>query len=125
MSQKRTKPEQPTSNEDILQAVNTFASEMEKRFNNVDKRFQNVEQDMATGFSQLRKELSHDITRAEWRVIEHLDEQAFKVKGDLLVLDKKADAKTTTLVDTLHSKKIITSTDKEKIQARGPFVRNV
>lgn len=102
--------------DNVLAVMTGYANEMEKRFK------ENSE-DMAMGFSQLRKELTLEISRAEWRIMDHFDGQVFKVKGDLLVMDKKADAKSTAVVEVLRKKNVITKLEQEHIQSTGPFVR--
>lgn len=89
--------------DEILEAIGHFSNETEKRFMGVEKRLDRVEGDMVTK--------------------SYLDEKLFYLKGDLITLTRKEDAKLAKLVDILENKNVITHDDAGNVLALEPFPR--
>ena len=54
---------------------------------------------------------------------DYLDEKMFQLRGDLVVLTRKADTKLHTLVDILHDKRVIDDADVRRVERLEPFAR--
>lgn len=89
------------TNKDILLAMNSFAQSVEDRFDGLDKRVAHLESQMVTK--------------------SYLDDKLFDLRGDLILLSKKADQKLTKLVTILTGKKILTSSDANDVLSMEPF----
>ena len=73
------------SNQEILTAINDFASATEVRFQSIDSRFQSIESRMATkdDLADLRTEFKRDIQTAKLDMIDHVDRKVDQVRGDI------------------------------------------
>lgn len=91
---------EPT-NQEILEAINEFATNTDQRFNKVEKDLTYVKATMVTK--------------------DYLDGKLADLRGDLVVLMRKEDTKLKTLVDVLCEKKNINDKDKKKIFKMEPF----
>lgn len=94
---------QDTTNDEILEAVNNFASVTEKRFENIESEIGKIKNRMVTK--------------------DYLDEKMADLRGDLVVMMRKEDTKVKTLVDILEKRKIISKKDVQKIVSMEPFAR--
>lgn len=88
----------------ILEAIGHFSDRMEARMSGVEKRLDRVEGDMVTK--------------------SYLDEKLFDLKGDLITLTRKEDAKLLRLVDILETRKVISSEDANAVLTMEPFPQN-
>ena len=86
---------------DVLEAINTFSSDVEKRFEDVDKRFNRIEALMVTK--------------------DYLDEKMADLRGDMVVLTRKEDTKLLELIKILKNKKIISVDDEKRLLKMEPF----
>ena len=86
---------------EVLSAVNEFATNVEGRFNKIDKRLTKIESTMVTK--------------------EYLDEKLSDLRGDLTILIRKEDTKLKTVIDILFEKKIFTEADKKRVLTLEPF----
>ncbi|OGG49747.1 hypothetical protein A3C18_01020 [Candidatus Kaiserbacteria bacterium RIFCSPHIGHO2_02_FULL_54_11b] len=91
---------EPTNHE-ILEAIQTFSSSVDQRFDRVDQRLDRVEATMVTK--------------------DYLDEKLADLRGDLVVLTRKEDAKVRTLVEILRERKVLTDDDAKRILSMEPF----
>ncbi|MFA5188484.1 MAG: hypothetical protein WC460_03940 [Patescibacteria group bacterium] len=89
------------SNQEILESINDFANQTEKRFDGVESRLNKIEATMVTK--------------------DYLDDKLADLRGDLTVLMRKEDTKVRALVDILKERKIITDEDVKKILSMEPF----
>lgn len=92
--------QQPT-NQDILTAINTFATDTEHRF-----------QDLETDVEKIKSEM---VTK------DYLDEKLSDLRGDLVVLVRKEDRKLTALVGVLKEKSVITPNEAQQVLMLEPF----
>ena len=76
-----------TSKKEILDAVNTMSTHMDKRFDRVDERLNRVEGDVST--------LKSDVSTLKATMVDkdHLEDRLAKYHGDLVVLMRKEDTK--------------------------------
>jgi len=89
------------TNNEILSAVNDFATKTEHRFEKIDKRFVHLENQMVTK--------------------DYLDDKLADLRGDLVVLTRKEDTKLKALVDILHKKQVLSEDEKREIFKMEPF----
>ncbi len=100
------------TNEEILNSVNEFATQTEKRFDGVESRIGGVE-------SRLDKIESTMVTK------DYLDEKLADLRGDLVVLMRKEDTKVKALIEILKERKVLTDEDVKKILSMEPFPQNL
>jgi hypothetical protein len=117
---------------DVLVVVNSFATQVEKRFQQVDLKFEQLEEkidktriELVAENTETRKELSREINRLEWKIVtkDYLDEKLHDLKGDLIVIMRKEDRKIDTVVDLLEKKKIFSPADTAKVLKTSIFPR--
>ena len=101
--QKQQTAGEPTSRE-ILDAVNSFATHVEKRFDGVEKRLEKIE-----------VQLPFLVTK------DYLDDKLADLKGDTVVLVRKEDQKVRYLAEILHSRDLLTDEDIKSIFSMHPF----
>ena len=94
--------------QEILNAINTFAGDMEGRFEKIDKRFKKIDR----RFDKIEGQM---VTK------DYLDEKLANLRSDLVLLTRKEDTKVTTLIDTLGQRKAITEQDRKYLMALEPF----
>ncbi|MFA4830699.1 MAG: hypothetical protein WC862_02370 [Patescibacteria group bacterium] len=93
---------------EILEAINDFST-------NVDKRFTKIESDIMVMKSDITTIKSTMVTK------DYLDEKLGDLRGDLTVLMRKEDTKVAMLVKILRTRNVITEEDKQQIFAMEPF----
>jgi len=98
------------SNNEILEAIHSFSTEVDKRFNNLEKDVNSLTKDVNYLKSQM-------VTK------DYLDDKLIDLKGDLVVLMRKEDAKVKRLVEILTKKNILTEKDAQEIIAMEPFAK--
>ena len=107
--------EQETKKSEILEAINSFANDTEKRFDKVDQRFDKVESDVS--------ELKSDVGTLKDQMVtkDYLDDKLADLKGDLIILIKKEDKKLGELVEILREKNLLNDDDLKRILGMEPF----
>jgi hypothetical protein len=95
--------EKEITNNEILEAINKFSTDVDEKFNKIDKRFDKIEAVMVTK--------------------DYLDEKSADLRGDLVVIMRKEDAKVKKLVDILLKRKIISETEGNEIFTMEPFAK--
>jgi len=96
------------TNQEILQAINAFSSDVDKKFGGIDKKFEGIDK-------KINKIQSLMVTK------DYLDEKFSDFRGDLVVLMRKEDVKLNKLVDILEGKKIITNKEAQAVLSMEPF----
>ncbi|MFA5317924.1 MAG: hypothetical protein WC323_00395 [Patescibacteria group bacterium] len=89
------------SNNELMEVINTFAANTENRFQGMEKEIIAIKATMVTK--------------------DYLDDKLSDLKGDLVVLMRKEDAKLCGLVDLLKNKKVISEEEAKNILAMQPF----
>ena len=97
---------------EILEAINTFST-------SVDKDFKHVKGDIT--------EMKGDIGYLKTGMVtkDYLDQKMANLRGELVVLTRKEDAKVKTLTKRLHQEKSLSTKSKDKIMAMEPFSEKV
>ncbi|EKD78422.1 MAG: hypothetical protein ACD_41C00348G0005 [uncultured bacterium] len=119
MSENDTK--QPT-NQDILTAMNQFATDITADVYDLKQDMRAVKQDVG-GLKQDVKTLQNDVATIKGTMVTkvYLDEKMSDLRGDMTMLVRKEDNKFTTLVDTLYDKQVLNAGDVGRILALEPF----
>ena len=100
-------PKEPT-NKEILEAINAFSGDTDKRFDGIDGRLDGID-------GRLTKVETTMVTK------DYLDDKLADLRGDLVVLMRKEDMKVKKLVDILKSRKLLTDKDVKQIMSMEPF----
>ncbi|MFH1822271.1 MAG: hypothetical protein ABH830_01070 [Patescibacteria group bacterium] len=103
------------TNKEILQAVNAFSNETDKRFSSIDTRFSSID----TRFNNI----DIDLTKIKATMVtkDYLDEKLSDLRGDLVVLMRKEDVKVKRLVEILQKRKVLTNKEVKEIMSMEPF----
>ncbi len=105
------------NNNEILEAINKFSTEVDKKFTKIDERFDGVDEK----FNGINKKLgwveSNMVTK------DYLDEKLADLRGDLVVLIRKEDNKVKKLVDILQKRDIISEDESREIFTMEPFAQ--
>ena len=81
----------PDNNHEVLEAIHDLATQMDKRFEEVDKRFTKIEAVMVTK--------------------DYLDDKLADLKGDIIVKQRKIEDRISALVNVLSDKNLLQSAD--------------
>lgn len=98
---------EPT-NREILEAINAFSTDIDKRFWGIDERFDKVDE-------RLNKIESTMVTK------NYLDDKLADLRGDLVVLVRKEDFKVKKLIDILKKRDLLNDTEFNEIMSMEPF----
>lgn len=98
-----------TSENDILEAISTFAEQVDQRFDDVDSRFEGID----TRFLGLESRL----TRVEATMVtkSYLDDKLGDLKGDLVSLLRKEDQKVNRFISVLSEKRVLAPAESKDI----------
>ncbi|MEK7606839.1 MAG: hypothetical protein AAB444_01410 [Patescibacteria group bacterium] len=94
------------SNQEILEAIHEFSTHVDTRFEDVNKRFEDVTQ---------------EIGKAKIDILDAVDDKLVNLKGDLILLMRSEDKKLLYLVQVLKNKKILTEEETRNILKLQPF----
>lgn len=97
-----------TSNKEILEAINVFSSDTDKRFDGIDKRFDGID-------TRLTKVEATMVTK------DYLDEKLSDLRGDLVILTRKEDLKVKKLIEILQKHKVINKKEVKELMSMEPF----
>jgi archaellum component FlaC len=100
---------------DVLSAINEFATSVENRFQGIEGKFESIDTKLDGIDKRLNKVEALMVTK------DYLDDKLADLRGDLVVLTRKEDAKLITLVGMLTEKNIISVEDAKKIMSMEPF----
>lgn len=136
--------EQPT-NQDILEAVNNFATNVETRFQSLEESVGGVKtrlsgtENKLGGLENKLNGIKNTISSLETRVgglennmigiqnkmvtKDYLDDKLYDLRGDLISLTRKEDEKLGTLVQILKKRKVINPSEAKQILELEPFAR--
>ena len=112
--------------QDVLIAINTFSDNVEARFSAIDEKFYLVEQRFSAVDGRLatieqkfvtKDDLQHVLAAMETRLVskEYLDEKLFDLRGDLVLMSRKTDQKSISIVNLLQKKKIFSTSEAQSI----------
>ncbi len=96
------------ANGEILQAINNYTTKNDQQWGKNEERWQKNDE---------------RLTRIEATMVtkDYLDDKLSDLKGDLVVLMRKEDAKLGALVEILQKRKVISNEDVKTILAMQPF----
>jgi len=107
---------------DVLEAVNELSSNIDGRFSRVDERFEKIDdrfEKIDGRFEKIDREIgwikSNMVTK------DHFDDRLADLKGDLIVMMRKEDAKFVALLELLRRKEMISVPEAEAILSMEPF----
>jgi hypothetical protein len=100
---------------DVLEAISTFAENVDERFNKIDERFDRIEGRVSVDEGKLARIESQMVTKS------YLDDKLADLKGDLIGTLRKKDERVTKLVKTLSDKKVISKSETFEIMQLKPF----
>ena len=103
---------------DVLGAINTFSTNVDKRFDKIEGRLDTIEKDVGTlksDVSSIKATLTTMPTRDD------MDEKLANTKADIILTMRKEDVKLHALVEMLREKKVLTDPDVKKILSLEPL----
>jgi len=100
--------EKEATTNDLLEAINAFSGETDKRLDDINKKFEKVGK-------RLTKIEAVMVTK------DYLDEKMSDLRGDLTILTRKEDIKVKKLVEILKKRKLISDKEVKEIMAMEPF----
>ena len=114
-------PKNEPTTTDILEAINSFSFDNDKRFDKLENRLELFENKTNQHFEKIDNDLkaikSTMVTKG------YLDEKLSDLRGDLSVLIRKEDTKVKELVNILVKKKVLNEKDQEKLFKMEPFAQ--
>lgn len=96
------------SNQEILEAINEFATNTEQRFNKLEGEISGIKGEIGS-------------IKAGMVTKNYLDSKLFDLRGDIISVIRKEDAKMAKLIDILQKREIINSEDVKIILSMEPF----
>lgn len=113
------------THEEILNAINAFATSVDQRFEEVGREFKSVDQRFE-GIDRRFERIEFDIDEIKSTMVtkDYLDEKISDLRGDLVVLVRKEDTKLNTLVNVLHTKRVLDDRDVGRIESMEPFSKS-
>ncbi|MBI2645160.1 hypothetical protein HYW94_03255 [Candidatus Uhrbacteria bacterium] len=135
------KNELEPTNHDILEAINSYATNTDRRLEKIEVRLDTMDGRLDTMDGRLDT-MDGRLTRVESQMVtkEYLDERLGKfrsditdymdkrlldLKGDLVVIMKSEDRKLSALVELLVHKSILTTSEARSIARMEPFPQGV
>lgn len=103
--------DQPT-NQEILEAVNSFSSD-------VDNQFKEMRSDVDNQFREMRSEINS--IKSQMVTKDYLDDKLYDLKGDMVAMTRKEDKKLGVLVEILQKKQVINQSEAKQILEMQPF----
>lgn len=112
---KQVKTELKTDIKALKDEADELARSVKVGFDDVDKRFTNIETEITGMKSDINQMKSVMVTK------DYLDEKLFNLRGDLTALTRKEDRKLTSVVTLLEKKKVFTPKEASAILHMEPF----
>lgn len=114
---------EPT-NQEILEAINAFSSGVDKKFDDIDKKFDTIGRVMATkdDIEVIRKEMATkaDLGKLRSDMIDFIEGQNIKLRGDIVELVRKEDARLSELVGIQQRKGLLDEEDVQQLEKLRP-----
>ena len=104
------------TNYDILEAINSFATNTEQRFQKLETRFDTLE----TRFDKLETKVI--AMKATMVTKDYLDEKLAGVQGHLISVIRKEDHRLTSLIKIFAQKDMLTEKEVVTLDAQKPLV---
>lgn len=100
--------EKEATTNDLLEAINAFSGETDKRLDDINKKFEKVGK-------RLTKIEAVMVTK------DYLDGKMSDLRGDLTILTRKEDIKVKKLIEILKRHKLMSDKEVKEIMAMEPF----
>ena len=100
-----------TTIDDVLDAVNKFATTNEQRLGRIEDDLDSMKSDI----NGMKRTMTTLVTK------DYLDEKIADLRGDLVVLIRKEDKKFSALIDVLKYRQVISNDEATKILSMEPF----
>lgn len=71
--------------------------------------------------NNVQNEFKQDLAKLKSELVDAMDDKNADLKGDLVILMRKEDKKVVSLINLLHSKKLITEEEASEILSMDPF----
>jgi tetrahydromethanopterin S-methyltransferase subunit G len=115
--------------DDVLNAVNQFASHTEERFQKIDTRLDGMDKrfdGMDKRFDRVDGRLDgvdDRMDRMETTMVtkDYLDDKLADLKGDIITVVRKEDTKVVALISILRTRNVLTKDDEMRLLAMAPF----
>lgn len=108
---------------DVLEAINEFSTNVDKRFDTLETRVTRIEETMVT-----KDDLRYEVDRLDSKIgklrsdlIDYIADQNMNLRGDIIQVVRGEDRKVVSLVQLLVQKSLITKKEAEGIVAMQPF----
>jgi len=99
------------TNQEILEAMNQFATTVQGNFTKIDERFEGIE----SNIKDMKRTMTTLVT------MDYLDEKLADLRGDMVVLTRKEDSKLRELVNILREKNLLNDQDVKRLITMEPF----
>ncbi len=108
--------------DEILEAIGHFSDKTEERFEGIDRRFEGIDRRFE-GIDRRFEGVERRLDDIESNMVtkSYLDEKLSDLRGDLVVLTRKEDAKLARLVNILETRQVISPEDAGQVLALEPF----
>ena len=109
------KNQEPT-NKDILETINTFASDVQEKFSKIDGQFSKIDGQFSKvddQFSQIKK----DLASTELKMIDFMDDKFANLEGVVTVRQRKQDNKVNRILDALERFELLPKDEVEAIRS--------
>lgn len=108
--------------EEILEAIGTFAEQIDMRFDAVDRHFEKIDGEIGGIKSEIGG-MKSDIVRIGSQMVtkSYLDDKLANLKGDMVVLLRTEDQKVNRLVGVLAEKGTLTPIETRDVLSSRPF----
>lgn len=105
---------EPT-NFEILQAINDYATKNDQRWDENNRRWEQNDKRWENNEGRLSRIESLMVTK------DYLDDKLSDLKGDLVIIMRKEDAKLQALIDVLQKRNLISGEEARLILSMQPF----
>ena len=117
--------------DEVLSTIINFADKTEERFDNLENDISDMKGEisgMKGEISGMKGEISGmkgEIGQIKATMVtkDYLDDKLSDLRGDLVVMLRKGDAKLKVLAEMLHDKKVLNRADVKRIYSLEPFAQ--
>jgi hypothetical protein len=104
-----------TDIQNVLEAVNTFASHTDNRFERIENDIGGLKTEVGSLKTEVCAIKASMVTKA------YLDDKLADLKGDMVAMVRKEDVKVDNLTGLLSKKSVLSKIEAKEIQLMGPF----
>ncbi|MEK7619383.1 MAG: hypothetical protein AAB416_04100 [Patescibacteria group bacterium] len=101
---------------DVLEAINEFSTNVDKRFDTLETRVTTIEETMVT-----KDDLKMEFGKLRSDMIDYIADQNMNLRGDIIQVVRGEDKKVLSLIQLLISKSVITKQEAQVIVHMQPF----